>query len=98
MINLIKNCEFFPTAKNQSPAKSVVNGDELSKPSSQEKSSTNYDRPVPGSTLRCLDDPGINSPPGAPRSINPTATVEVVDKARDRFDRFWGGNPNDDQK
>lgn len=76
-------------------------GDE--KPSSQEKL---YDRPVPGSTLRCLDDPGINSPPSSstattttsnnPRSIINPATAEIVDKARDRFDRFW--NPNDVQK
>jgi hypothetical protein len=84
------------TAKSSSPAKkSSVNGEELSKPS-QEKSLT-YDRPVPGTTIRCLDDPGINSPPTAnPRStVNPT-TVEIVDKARDRFDRFW--NPNDGPK
>ena len=66
--------------------------------SSQEK--THYDRPVPGSTLRCLEDPGINSPPSgsASRSIVNPATIEVVDKARDRFDRFWGGSNTDDQK
>lgn len=58
-----------------------------------------YDRPIPGSTLRCLDDPNfpdINSPPS-----NTTARIQVeeVDKARDRFDRFWGGsNDVDEQK
>lgn len=60
-----------------------------------------HDRPVPGSTLRCLDDPNfpdINSPPSAAttRNIVNPASVEVVDKARDRFDRFWGQGPNDE--
>uniref|UniRef100_A0A182Q3F8 Nuclear protein MDM1 n=1 Tax=Anopheles farauti TaxID=69004 RepID=A0A182Q3F8_9DIPT len=52
-----------------------------------------YDKPVAGSTLRCLDDPtfesDINSPLG-----NRNVATEVLDKARDRFDRFWG-NPNE---
>lgn len=61
-----------------------------------------YDRPVPGSTLRCLEDPDypdINSPPSSnpPRSVNNPVTEEIVDKARDRFDRFWG-NPGDEKK
>ncbi|XP_070503754.1 uncharacterized protein [Chironomus tepperi] len=89
---------------NQSPKtgqnddKAAINGEELLKSSSQEK--TQYDRPVPGSTLRCLEDPGINSPPSgiASRNIVNPATIEVVDKARDRFDRFWGGSNTDDQK
>jgi len=57
-----------------------------------------YERQVPGSTLRCLEDPDfpdINSPPSSVQSrpvVNP-ATEEIVDKARDRFDRFWG-NPD----
>lgn len=68
---------------------------------SQEKSQ--YDRQVPGSTIRCLDDPNfpdINSPPSATtaRNIVNPATVEVVDKARDRFDRFWGQGPNEDDQ
>ncbi|CAH1728773.1 unnamed protein product [Chironomus riparius] len=81
----------------QSDDKATKIGEELLKPS-QEK--TQYDRPVPGSTLRCLDDPGINSPPSgtASRSVVNPATIEVVDKARDRFDRFWGGSNTDDQK
>lgn len=87
---------FSITAKSSSPAKkSSVNGEELLKPS-QEKSMT-YDRPVPGTTIRCLDDPGINSPPSAnTRTVINPATAEIVDKARDRFDRFW--NPNDGPK
>lgn len=86
---------------NPSPAKS---NDEKLKPSplakmTQEK--PQYDRPIPGSTLRCLDDPDfpdINSPSSAvaARNIVNPATVEVVDKARDRFDRFWGSS-NEDQ-
>lgn len=83
---------------------SAINGNDDTLKTSQEKSST-YDRPVPGSTLRCLDDPGINSPPSSTNTtnnnpmtrsiINPAAT-EIVDKARDRFDRYW--NPNDGPK
>lgn len=46
---------------------------------------TRYDKVIPGSTLRCLDDPSFDSEP------RPIATAEL-DKARDRFDRFWGGN------
>lgn len=77
----------------------MLNPSPLLKPT-QEK--LQYDRPVPGSTLRCLDDPDfpdINSPPSAvaARNIVNPANVEVVDKARDRFDRFWGSS-NEDQK
>lgn len=109
LANLIQceaNQTFLPyplTAANPSPAKSSnaplkQNPSPLSKPT-QEK--PQYDRPVPGSTLRCLDDPDfpdINSPPSvvARPIVNPT-TTEVVDKARDRFDRFWGSS-NEDQK
>lgn len=102
--NRIKTYVSFPPAANPSPAK--TNGEKLKQSPSplskhtQEK--PQYDRPVPGSTLRCLDDPSfpdINSPPSAVASrniVNP-ATVEIVDKARDRFDRFWGGS-NEDEK
>ena len=89
------------TAANQSPVKinEKQNPSPQSKPT-QEK--PQYDRPVPGSTLRCLEDPSfpdINSPPSvvAARNIVNPATVEVVDKARDRFDRFWGSNNEDQQ-
>jgi hypothetical protein len=78
---------------------------------SKQKSSLNsqeklqYDRPIPGSTLRCLDDPNfpdINSPPSNLNAMTTSAASrglaieEEADKARDRFDRFWGG-PNDQQ-
>lgn len=62
----------------------------------QSTSDVRFDKPVPGSTLRCLDDPAfetdINSPVG-----NRNVSSEVLDKARDRFDRFWG-NPDGDKK
>ncbi len=55
-----------------------------------QKPDVRFEKPVPGSTLRCIDDPtfdpAINSPSG-----NRTA-FDVLEKARDRFDRFWGGN------
>lgn len=55
-----------------------------------------YDKPVAGSTLRCLEDPVFmenNSSGSSSASAIPVTSVntnEVVDKARDRFDRFWG--------
>lgn len=99
-MNIFRSFKKF-TAANQSPVKinEKQNPSPLSKPT-QEK--PQYDRPVPGSTLRCLEDPSfpdINSPPSAvaARNIVNPATVEVVDKARDRFDRFWGSNNEDQQ-
>lgn len=52
-----------------------------------------YDKPVAGSTLRCLEDPSFESDINSPLANRNVAT-EVLDKARDRFDRFWG-NPNE---
>lgn len=49
---------------------------------------TRYDKVIPGSTLRCLEDPSFDPEP------RPIATDEL-DKARDRFDRFWTGNKDD---
>ncbi|XP_058466989.1 uncharacterized protein LOC131439702 isoform X9 [Malaya genurostris] len=64
-------------------------------PVAQNVSEPRFDKPVPGSTLRCLDDPtfesDINSPVG-----NRNVSSDVLDKARDRFDRFWG-NPEGDK-
>lgn len=88
-------------------AATAKSSDEKSKQTSslnsQEK--LQYDRPIPGSTLRCLDDPNfpdINSPPSNSNAMTITASrglvdVAEVDKARDRFDRFWGGPSNDQQ-
>lgn len=47
-----------------------------------------YDKPIPGSTLRCLDDPGMESTPS-------TSSGGVLEKARDTIDRFFGGNKED---
>ncbi|XP_035773672.1 proteoglycan 4-like isoform X1 [Anopheles albimanus] len=52
-----------------------------------------FDKPVPGSTLRCLEDPAFESDINSPVGTRNVAS-EVLDKARDRFDRFWG-NPNE---
>ena len=62
--------------------------------------SSTYSKPLPGSTLRCLEDPvfdaDINSPSSSNRNpVNPS--TDELEKARDRFDRFWG-NPNEEQK
>lgn len=58
-----------------------------------------YDKPVPGSTLRCLEDPNLTN------EINitavPTATVVATDdlnEARERFDRFWGSKKDENDK
>lgn len=40
-----------------------------------------YDKPIPGSTLRCLDDP--NEIPAT------VVATDDLNEARDRFDRFW---------
>ncbi|XP_037925188.1 serine/arginine repetitive matrix protein 2 isoform X2 [Hermetia illucens] len=47
-----------------------------------------YDKPVPGSSIRCLDDPSFESDPVTIR----TTAADVLEKARDRFDRFWGAS------
>ncbi|XP_020715666.1 uncharacterized protein LOC110118411 [Ceratitis capitata] len=79
---------------------------------------TTAGKPVPGSTLRCLDDPifdvdiahlggggggiGVSAGGGGNTSSSSTSTTtavtarttanDVLEKARDRFDRFWGGS------
>lgn len=59
-----------------------------------------YDKPVPGSTLRCLDDPNFNPDVNSPSaSINPlAAATDDLNEARDRFDRFWGCNKDKNEK
>lgn len=50
---------------------------------------------VPGNTIRCIEDPkftaDINSPlpPTTTRPQSSTTKNEVVEEARDRFDRYW---------
>lgn len=64
-----------------------------------------YDKPIPGSTLRCLDDPTFDPPistaganaanasaAAAAAAQSRTIAADVLEKARDRFDRFWGGS------
>lgn len=58
-----------------------------------------FDKPAPGSTTHSLDDPNntynndtktqlsTQQPPSASRLA--AATSEVVEEARDRFDRYW---------
>lgn len=55
-----------------------------------------YDKPVPGSTLRCLDDPSFNRDINSPSSC--VAATDDMNEARDRFDRFWGGKKDEDEK
>ncbi|XP_055534458.1 uncharacterized protein LOC129723484 isoform X7 [Wyeomyia smithii] len=61
----------------------------------QNTSDVRLDKPVPGSTLRCLDDPAFESDINSP-VVNRNVSTDVLDKARDRFDRFWG-NPDGDK-
>lgn len=76
----------FIAWKSQTPAEEAKKDEPA-----VEKKDTPFDKPVPGSTLRRLDDPtftpDINSP-----AARPTAATDDLDKAHDRFDRFWGGN------
>lgn len=69
----------------------------IPKPATEPK----FDKQVIGSTIRCLEDPSFSSdtktqlpsqqqqqqPPPASRLA--VATSEVVEEARDRFDRYW---------
>ncbi|XP_055923247.1 uncharacterized protein LOC129953806 isoform X3 [Eupeodes corollae] len=52
-----------------------------------------FDKPIPESSLRCLDDPTLESDTSA-ITVRSNAT-DVLEKARDRFDRFWGGSKED---
>lgn len=60
-----------------------------------------YDKPIPGSTLRRLDDPDFDvsassTPVPATKAAGPAATDDL-NEARDRFDRFWGCNQDKDE-
>lgn len=59
-----------------------------------------YDKPIPGSTLRRLDDPDFDvdasSAPVSAGKVGPAATDDL-NEARDRFDRFWGCNKDQDE-
>ncbi|XP_073819785.1 uncharacterized protein isoform X8 [Musca autumnalis] len=109
-----------PSNNNNNEAKSPQSA--LSPTSSSLSSSTVNKKPLPGSSIRVLEDPlfdvdvimassaaaaaaGTSATAGAANlssSSNSTTTTtastarstatEVLEKARDRFDRFWGGN------
>lgn len=58
-----------------------------------------YDKPVPGSTLRRLDDPDfdVDVTSSSITSKGPAATDDL-NEARDRFDRFWDCNKDKNAK
>lgn len=44
----------------------------------------------PGTSIRCLEDPTLTVPEtGGRPSLTASHTSEVVEEARDRFDRYW---------
>lgn len=58
-----------------------------------------YDKPIPGSTLRRLDDPDYDidaSSTPVPAKTGPAASDDL-NEAHDRFDRFWGCNKDKDE-
>lgn len=59
-----------------------------------------YDKPIPGSTLRRLDDPDFDvdsSSTAVPAGKAGPAATDDLNEARDRFDRFWGCNKDQDE-
>jgi hypothetical protein len=85
----IQNCYLKLTKNSCSISAERVDTDSTNKPSGSDADTKSASKPVPGSTIRCLDDPtfesDINSPSGSRN-----ATEDVLESARDRFDRFWG--------
>lgn len=62
-------------------------------------SSVPFEKPIPGSTLRRLDDPSfdgnVTASTVAPK-VGPAATDDL-NEARDRFDRFWANKDKDEK-
>lgn len=63
-----------------------------------------YDKPIPGSTLRRLDDPDFDVdssstpvPTAKAGGGGGPAATDDLNEARDRFDRFWGCNKDKDE-
>lgn len=56
-----------------------------------------FDKPVPGSTLRRLDDPNFDSDVNSTVASKGPAATDDLNEARDRFDRFWGCNKDKDE-
>lgn len=53
-----------------------------------------YDIPAPASTIRRLDDPNFDSD----ITTKGPAATDDLNEARDRFDRFWGCNKDQEEK
>lgn len=57
-----------------------------------------YDKPIPGSTLRRLDDPAFDTDVTAVTLKERPAATDDLNEARDRFDRFWGCNKDKEEE
>lgn len=57
-----------------------------------------YEKPIPGSTLRRLDDPTFETDVTAVTLKECPAATDDLNEARDRFDRFWGCNKDKEEK
>lgn len=76
---------FFPAWKNETVAETKPKDNDTSKISGVAAASeTRYDKPVPGSTLRCLDDPDFNPEINSPAVARPDTTDE----------RYWNITAN----
>lgn len=70
---------FLAVWKNESAATKPSENDALKKSGDAVAPEIRYDKPVPGSTLRCLDDPDFNPEINSPAVARPDATD----------DRYW---------
>lgn len=70
-----------------SPIPSTMSGAREEKSAEAGEQGARFDKPVPGSTLRCLDDPIFTAD-----SVASKTNTSNENEARDRFDRFWGGD------
>lgn len=57
-----------------------------------------FEKPVPGSTLRRLDDPDFDVDVCSSSITKGPAATDDLNEARDRFDRFWGCNQDKTDK
>lgn len=57
-----------------------------------------YEKPIPGSTLRRLDDPDFDvDASSTPVAKTGPAATDDLNEARDRFNRFWDCNKDKDE-
>lgn len=90
------NLHRFVAWKNEKPEENVAVKEP---PHPTIISAVPYDKPIPGSTLRRLDDPDFDvdaSSTPVPAKAGPAATDDL-NEARDRFDRFWGCNKDEEE-